>query len=71
MRMKRGDPFGNRDVKLIEIRIVAAPRERLAVNSEDHAHNVIGETVRPVMAGYPLGSSQRERPALTGRSTSV
>src|SRR5271154_4155099 len=48
-------------MKLIEIHVVAAPREHLVVGGEHHSRNVIHGTVCAVMPGDPFGSSQGER----------
>src|ERR1700693_3517326 len=62
MRMQRAHPRWNHHVKLVEIHIVAAPRERLAVSGEHQARNAIRGTGRPMIAGNPFGSDNGERP---------
>src|ERR1700720_4932768 len=61
MRVKRGDSLGNRHVKLVEIHIVAAPRERPAGGGEDHTRDASDGAERLVSTGNPFGSGKRER----------
>src|ERR1700679_1332200 len=60
MRVKGGHSWRNRYVKLVEVHIVAAPRQRLAVGGEDYAGDAIDATGWAVIAWNPFGRDERD-----------
>jgi hypothetical protein len=59
VRVERGYACGNRNVELIEIFIIAAPREDFAVGGEDDAGDLVDGAGGAMVAGDPLGKYQR------------
>ena len=67
-----GDAGGDGDVELVEVGVVAAPGEGLAVGGEDYAGDVFDGAGGAVVAGDPLGGGEVERcRRLTGMSISA
>ena len=61
-----GDAGGDGDVELVEVVVVAAPGEGLAVGGEDDAGDVVDGAGGAVVAGDPLGRGEGDGAGLDG-----
>ena len=71
MGVEGGDAFGDGDVELVEVGVVATPVEGLAVGGEDDAGDVGDGAGGAMVAGDRLGGDEGVGPGLTGRSISA
>lgn len=55
-----GDTFGDGEVELVEIDVVATPGKNMAVGGEDYAGDVFDRAGGAMVAGYPLGCGESE-----------
>ncbi len=64
--MEGGDAGGDGDVELVEVGVVAAPGEGLAVGGEDDAGDVVDGAGGAVVAGDPLGGGEGDGAGFDG-----
>ena len=60
VRVQRGDALRDGHVELVEVFVIAAPGECLAVRGEDDSGNVVDRAGGPMVAGDPLGRRERD-----------